>query len=216
MSFEERMRDFPLLANMTREETAQIASFLVDRELAADEIIIDEKHPSTSLFFILKGRVKIFRILTGTSSFLTILEENDMFGEVAFVDQQARSASAVTCEPTKLAELSLDHFEIISKQNPVLGIHFMQVLSRELSRKFRAVNEGLDLKSADQAINELIATGQQVKISTDSGTDYFCSIKYADKSASFPMLKIDLKGQIILLPFGQIRSITLANRFGKF
>lgn len=216
MSINERLESFPFFEDFTRDELSQLATFMEDKEFKNGEIIIDEVHSSTSMFFILKGRVKIFRMLTKASNFITILEPTDLFGDVSFVDQQTRSASASACEDVRLAEFSLEHFDVISRQQPQLGIKFLMRLAREITRKFRAVDSGVDVKSSDQTINDLIVSGQEIRISTTSGVDYHCKITYADKSQALPMLKIDVKGQMILVPFNQVKTITLPNKYGKF
>jgi CRP-like cAMP-binding protein len=211
----DRIQEIPLFRNLTVEELQIFADRMKEQEFEEGTVIFNEKAPTKSLFFILNGRVNIYKMLFGSASFLTILDKNDLFGEVSFIDEKARSASASTVGPSKLLELSHDVFDKISDENPRLGVKFLFELMKELSRKFRAVNEGVDIKSSEQTIYELIQTGQQIKISTTE-VEYICVIVYADKSPNNPLLKIDVKGQPILLPFSQIKSITLPNKFGKF
>jgi len=180
-----------------------------------NEVIFNEQSPTTAVYFILHGRVTIYRSLMGYSNFITILEKNDIFGEVAFVDQQTRSAAANALDDTQVAKFNYDHFDIIQKQSPVIGMKLLKALMKELTQKFRAVNAGIDLKSSEQTISELISSKQKVKISTEN-TEYICAIMYADKTGVNPFVKIDLNGQTILIPFSQIRSIALPNKYGKF
>lgn len=216
MSLAERLAEFPFFQDFAMEEIEQLSTFMEEKEYETDQMIIDEANPTVSMFFLLKGRVKVFKAINKASNFLTILEKPDIFGEVAFTDQQARSASASACEAVKVAELSHEHFDIIARQHPQLGIKFLQRLVRELSRKFRAIDAGVDVKSTDQTISDLIVSGETVKINTTDGIEYICKIKYADKSQLLPMLKLDMKGKTILVPFGQVKTISLADQFGKF
>jgi CRP-like cAMP-binding protein len=215
MSVSRDLRDLPLFSGFQEADAKVFANFMDERECQDGEIIFDEKTATCSLYFVFTGRVSIFKTGQTSGSFLTILERNDLFGEVSFIDEKAPSASAKALGPTRLGIFSLDNFKTIEKENPALSNQFLLRLVRELSRRFRAVNEGADLKSSDQTIAELIASGTQVKISTTS-LDYICKILYCDKNCANPLLKVDLKGFVILLPFGHIKSIGIPNREGKF
>ncbi len=215
MSLFQSLRDNPFFNDFTDDEMRILADFAEEQSYKEGEVIFSEQSPTTAVFFIVHGRVTIFRSLMGCSNFLTILEKNDIFGEVAFVDQQARSAAANALDDTSVAKFNYDHFDIIQKQSPVIGMKLLKALMRELTQKFRAVNAGIDLKSSEQTISELISSKQKVKISTENA-EYICAIMYADKSGVNPFVKIDLTGQTILIPFSQIRSIALPNKYGKF
>jgi len=215
MSLQTKLRDIHYFTEFSDGELKILCDLMEEVVFKADEVVFNEKSPTTAVYFILSGRINIFKMLFGSANFLTILEQGDLFGEVAFSDQKDRSASASAMDDTVMAKFAYEHFDVIQKQNPEIGMKLLRVLMKELTRKFRAVNSGLDVKSSEQTIVDLITTKQQVKISTQE-TDYFCSIMYADKSGPSPFVKIDLKGQVILLPFMQVKSITLPNKFGKF
>jgi CRP-like cAMP-binding protein len=216
MSISEKLRYFEFFEDFTNEELEQLTMFMDESNHEKEDIIINENKEATTVFFILKGRVKIFKMLSGASNFLTILEKNDIFGEVSFVDKKLRTASAVAIEDTHTASMNLEHFNVISKQNPQLGIKFIKSLMKELTRKFRAVNDGLDIKSSDYTIHELIESGQKIKVSTTFETEYIGKILYADKSQAIPMLKIDSNDQVILIPFNQVKAIILPSKYGHF
>jgi CRP-like cAMP-binding protein len=215
MGLEMRLRDVPHFVEFSDDELKVLADLMEEVEYQPNEVIFNEKSPTTAVYFILGGRINIYKMLFGSSNFLTILERNDLFGEVAFSDQKDRSASACALDETAVAKFAYEHFDVIQKQNPEIGMKLLRALMKELTRKFRAVNSGLDVKSSEQTIVDLITTKQQVKISTQD-VEYICSIMYADKSGTNPFVKIDLKGQIVMIPFHQVKSITLPNKYGKF
>ncbi|MDD3147428.1 MAG: cyclic nucleotide-binding domain-containing protein [Candidatus Riflebacteria bacterium] len=215
MSLFQNLRDNPFFTDFSDDELRILADFTEEQNFKEGEVILTEQSPTTAVYFIVHGRVTIFRSLMGCSNFLTILEKNDIFGEVAFADQQARSAAANALDDTTVARFNYDHFDVIQKQSPAIGMKLLKALMRELTQKFRAVNSGIDLKSSEQTISELISSKQKVKITTENA-EYICAIMYADKSGVNPFVKIDLSGQTILIPFSQIRSIALPNKYGKF
>lgn len=215
MAVYEKFRDNPFFRDFSEDELKILADFTEEQSYIEGETIFNEASPTTAVYFILHGRVSIYRALMGHSNFLTILEKNDIFGEVAFADQQARTASASALDDVLVAKFAYEHFDVIQNQSPVIGMKLLKAILREVTQKFRAVNAGIDLKSSEQTISELISTKQRVKITTENA-EYICAIMYADKTGANPFVKIDLTGQTILIPFSQIRSIALPNRFGKF
>lgn len=215
MSVYEKFRENSFFNEFSDDELRILADFTEEQTFAEGEVIFNEQSPTTAVYFILHGRISIYRSLMGHANFLTILEKNDIFGEVSFADQQARSASANALDESVVAKFGYDHFDIIQSQSPVIGMKLLKAIMKEITQKFRAVNSGIDLKSSEQTISELISSKQKVKITTENA-EYICAIMYADKTGANPFVKIDLSGQTILIPFSQIRSIALPNRFGKF
>ena len=204
-----------MFSEFTSEELDLLTTFMEEATYNDGQPIFGEQSPTTAVYFILSGRVTIYRAIVGASNFITILEKNDIFGEIAFVDQQYRSASANALDATTVAMFEYSHFDVIQNQSPLLGLKLLKAIIREITRKFRAVNSNIDLKSSEQTINDLIVGRQKVRITTDSA-EYICIIMYADKSGANPLVKIDLNGQTILIPFSQIRTISLPNKYGKF
>jgi len=215
MALHEQLAEFPMFSVFTNDELKTLSEFMQKVTFNEGETIFDEKSPTNAVYFILSGRVNIYKMLHGSVNFLTILDKGDVFGEVAFVDQQARSASTKALDECSLAKFLYEHFDVIQKQAPHIGMKLTIQMMKELSRKFRAVNSGLDLKTLEHTLNELILSKQPVKVST-SDVEYICNILYFDRTTNSPIMKINIKDQVVLLPFSQIKSITLQNKFGKF
>lgn len=215
MSTTRDLREIPFFSEFPPDEAKTLAGMMDEIEFTDGAMIVQENAASIGLFFVVTGRINIFKSDRGSHHSLTILEKNDLFGEVSFIDEKIPSASAQAVGPVKVLKMTTQAFKTLTQQNPSLGIKLLSQMIRELSRRFRAISEGIDVKSSDQTIAEIVATGRQVKISTNT-TDYICKILYSDNKATNPMLRLDLKGQQILLPFSQIRLISLPGIDGKF
>ncbi len=217
MSLQEQLGQNRIFEGFSQDDLGMLASLMEEMKYQDGELILSETaEPSSNIFFILSGKVQIFKHVSGIINILTVLDKNDIFGEVAFVDRKMRSASAKALGPVTLALLRYEHFNIIKKQAPALGMDFLMCLMGELTRKFRAVNEGLDIKSPEYAMQELVSSSQQVMVTTKGGGEYTCTIVSADRSPHNPFMKLDVKGQTILLPLHEVKSIIFPNRYGKF
>ncbi len=216
METHEKIKDFPLFKEFGIENISKLRGLLEEAQFKSDEIILDEATPSSSLFIILSGRVKIFKKDKTSLNLLTILETGDVFGEVSFIDSMSRSASAAAVGPTEVAMLPFDNFQLLKHANPVFAVDFLVQLMKELTRKFRAVSGGVDIKSPDYTLAEIIAANQEIKVITASDSEFVGLIKFAERTGTAPLLKIVVKGQTILIPFHQVKAIVLPNQYGKF
>ena len=215
MSTTRDLFEIPFFTGFTPEEVKIVSEIIEEIEFEDGALIVQENATtSIGLYFVANGRINIFKAERGSQNPLTILDRNDLFGEVSFIDEKAPSASAKAVGAVRVLKLAPASFKNILKDCPMTGNKFYCHLIRELSRRFRAVSEGIDVKSPDQTIAEVIANGTQVKISTQN-VDFICKILYADRNSVNAMMKIDMKGQQMLLPFSQVRGITLPNRDGK-
>jgi CRP-like cAMP-binding protein len=64
------------------------------------DIIIREGDAGGSAYLIENGKVEIFKTINGQKSILATIGEGAIFGEMALVDDQKRSASALALVPT--------------------------------------------------------------------------------------------------------------------
>jgi CRP/FNR family cyclic AMP-dependent transcriptional regulator len=63
-----------------------------------DEVIFFEHEPGDSFYLIQSGQVKIVRIMGDIEKILDILNPGEFFGEMAILEETARSASAITLD----------------------------------------------------------------------------------------------------------------------
>ena len=96
----------------------------------AGTTIFQEGDQGKSMFAIKRGRVAI--MVDGIT--VDTLAEDEVFGEMALLEQATRSASAVTLEETELIEIDEAQFYLFVRQNPHFALQLMQLLSERLRR----------------------------------------------------------------------------------
>ena len=114
-----RSRKFPLFRNAPKTMVHP-----------AGTTIFQEGERGKSMFAIKRGRVAI--MVDGIT--VDTLAEDEVFGEMALLEQAARSASAVTLEETELVEIDEPQFYLFVRQNPHFALQLMQLLSERLRR----------------------------------------------------------------------------------
>ncbi len=105
------------------------------REYKAGEPIFHEGDRGTELYVIKHGKV---RILAG-NRLLETLGDNEIFGEMALIDDSPRSASAVAATDVAVAPVTEKQYLFLIRHTPFFALKVMRVLAQRL----RAQNKAL-------------------------------------------------------------------------
>jgi CRP/FNR family transcriptional regulator, cyclic AMP receptor protein len=105
------------------------------RDYKAGETIFREGDPGAEFFVIQRGRV---RILSG-NRLLETLGENEIFGEMALIDDAPRSAAAVAETDVTVASVTEKQYLFLVRHTPFFALKVMRVLAHRL----RAQNKAL-------------------------------------------------------------------------
>jgi signal transduction histidine kinase len=109
------------------------------RELsfAPNQIIFKEGDAGDGIFFVKEGMVRISAVAGyGDAKVLSRIAPGELFGEMAVLDNQPRSASAVAEEATSVYFISQADMEILLDRTPRLA----NALAREIIQRFRQFN----------------------------------------------------------------------------
>ena len=106
------------------EVLADVADLLEAVDCAGGETIIRKGDPGDSLYVIVDGRVSV----RDESLELTTLGARDVFGEMALLDAEPRSATVVALEPTSLFRLAQGPFYELIDQRPEVVNGVLRVL----------------------------------------------------------------------------------------
>jgi len=124
--------------DFSRDEVERIARHLSLETYKAGEYIFHENDRQSYMAFIVEGMVDIKK--EGDEALeesIISLRPRTHFGEMAFVDGEPRSASAVAREDATLLILSEKNFENILKDEPAIGVKMLRKIASLLSRRLR-------------------------------------------------------------------------------
>ena len=96
----------------------------------AGSTIFEEGQAGHTMYAIRRGRVAI--MVDGRT--VDTLAEEEIFGEMALLEQATRAATVVTLEETELVEIDEAQFFLFVRQNPHFALQLMQLLSERLRR----------------------------------------------------------------------------------
>lgn len=137
------LRRIALLQSMDDTALARLAAVLDARALSDGQPVFQEGDPGDAMYFIVSGAVRIEKRTgpgTGAVKTLAILEPGDYFGEMALLDQQPRSASAVASGATELFRLSTASFGELHGGAGHAGLSVLFAMIRTAGDRIRRLN----------------------------------------------------------------------------
>jgi CRP/FNR family transcriptional regulator, cyclic AMP receptor protein len=105
------------------------------RHFKAGEMIFKEGDAAAEVYVIWSGRVGIQL----GNRLLDTLEANEIFGEMALIDDKPRSATAVALTDLELIPISELQFLLLVTRKPAFALEVMRVLAHRL----RAANKAI-------------------------------------------------------------------------
>jgi CRP/FNR family transcriptional regulator, cyclic AMP receptor protein len=106
------------------------------RNVRAGDVIFREGQRADELFVIKSGHV---RIQVGNRAIAELAADN-IFGEMALIDSEARSATAIAITDVELVPISEKQFLFLVSQTPYFALKVM----RTLAQRLRVMNRGFD------------------------------------------------------------------------
>jgi CRP/FNR family cyclic AMP-dependent transcriptional regulator len=124
-----------LFADLSTSELIGLAGLMRPRPYAKDEVIFLRGDPGTAFYVVASGRVKI--VLTSPDGKELILRRfgpGTAFGELALLDEEPRSADAVTTEPSLLLVLQREAFRTFLSEHSEVATKLLATVTHWLRR----------------------------------------------------------------------------------
>ena len=135
------LENVPIFEHLTDKELSEVARLTHERTYKKDEHIFKKLAPAEGMYVILDGEVKITD--SDTETIFASLQSDDFFGELALLDEEPRSASAIATIPSRLIGFFRTDLLTLMKRSPDLGNKILLNLSRVLGERLRRTNQEL-------------------------------------------------------------------------
>ena len=133
MSSAQVFKNNPLFANQPLDHIEQLTTRGRSHRYRRNQIIFNQGDQGTALYMIVKGLVKMSQSSPdGKERTLALLSPGDVFGEMALLDEQARSADAVVVEDAELLVVPRKEFLSFIMTQPQAAMALLVVLSQRL------------------------------------------------------------------------------------
>ena len=122
------LKSIDLFRALPGEELAQIAEIAEEQPFAFGDQVFTEGEPGDALYLVVEGTVKVHQ----GGKQLAQLGPRDVFGEMAVLDSEPRSATVTALKDSVLLKIARDDFRDILQERPEIGMGVIKVLSRRL------------------------------------------------------------------------------------
>lgn len=143
------LHELPLFHGCDAADLEALSARLESRSCKAGERVFARGDSGDELFLIRKGLIRIqLPVGEGKEHHISSFGQGDLFGEMAFLDGQTRSANAVAFTDTELFVLSRKVFDTLPLQHKGIALNLMEGLASVLSGRLRYTNVELQTLSA--------------------------------------------------------------------
>lgn len=131
-----------VFANMNEAELGVAKQALTRRVYSKGDVVFREGDSGDELYLIAKGSASVRLRLSGDDreTRLITFSPGTVFGEVALLDQEARSATVEVDEELVCYVLTRRNFDLLTTEHPAVAIKLLTNLGRELSGRLRRAN----------------------------------------------------------------------------
>lgn len=155
----------------------RLAALCTVRRLDTGEVLFQKGDAGDALYGVRRGQI---RIESGTADghrvTLNALGAGDLFGEIALLDGQSRTADAIAVEATELFTLRREPVLDYIKRESTVAVRFIELLCKRLRYISEQMEESLTLPIGVRIARRLIALGDdfgnEIEITQDQLAAY--------------------------------------------
>ncbi len=150
------LENFNLLSGLDKESLKNLSEITTMQNIAKNQPIYFAKEPSSSIFFLKEGRVKITKTSAeGKELIIALVNPGEIFGELSILDEGERTDYAITMDNCLICAISKEDFKYFIDKNPDLNLRINKLIGFKL-KKFGERIEDLVFKDADHRIVSFI------------------------------------------------------------
>lgn len=127
------------------------------RTLKRNDALFQEGDPGDELYVVSRGRIAIAkRASDGRESVVALMEEGDLFGEMALFDGQGRSAEARALEASEVLAVPFPPIRKALEDNPLILWHVVALLAGRLRAADDALADSMFLDVTGRTAKRLL------------------------------------------------------------
>ena len=136
------LRAHPLFGQLGADALNRLASYAHTKSFSAGATIFEKGDPGTSLFAVCSGTVKISNQSTGgKDAVFNLISAGGIFGEIALLDGQPRTADALALINCELMVIDRRDFVPLVSQNPEIALKLIEILCQRIRRTSEQVED---------------------------------------------------------------------------
>ncbi|MFZ2160289.1 MAG: Crp/Fnr family transcriptional regulator [Bradyrhizobium sp.] len=165
------LRKHPIFCDLDPEALDQLCRYAKHATLKRGATIFSKGDPGTSMFAVISGTVKISTSSPdGRSAILNLIGAGEIFGEIAVLDGQARTADATANTNCEIFIIDRREFVPFVKSQPALAMKFIELLCTRLRWTSEQVEQIILLNLPGRLANALLRLTEKHKLAPGGRT----------------------------------------------
>jgi CRP-like cAMP-binding protein len=151
------LRRHPMFGQLGADAINRLASYSATRPARAGATIFRKGDPGASLFAVCKGTVRISnQSADGKDAVFNLINAGEIFGEIALLDGQPRTADALAVSDCELMVIDRRDFIPLISQNPQIAIKLIELLCGRIRHTSEQVEDVTFLDLAGRLAKALL------------------------------------------------------------
>jgi len=164
------LKRISLFSELSDRDLGLLAEYTVTRRLEARQELFHRGDRGSECFVLLSGRCKVTsRSPEGKEVTFSIMDPGEVFGEIALLHDQQRTATVVAMEPCDLLVVARRDLLPLLERQPSMALKVMNALARRLSRLTLLVEDTLFRNLPARLARKLLGLASQYGERTDDG-----------------------------------------------
>jgi CRP/FNR family cyclic AMP-dependent transcriptional regulator len=135
------LEHIPLFAKLHKRELREIERLVHRRQYKSAEVVFWQNEPGVGMYIVQSGEVGIFVDYGAPEQKqLAALSQGDFFGEMALLEDDNRSATAVALGESQLIGIFHPDLFDLFERKPDLGVKVLATLANMLAQRLRKTN----------------------------------------------------------------------------
>ena len=149
----------PLFSGVPKRTLSSIGPLLKEERFQAGHLVVREGDPADFFCILRSGEMEVRKAIDRASEkyrTLAILQEGDVFGEMAIFGGEVRTADVVTVKDCLLWRVDFKDFLNLLKKDEKVGIHLLKGMMGVLIARLKAANQ--ELATLDEVSRIIFST----------------------------------------------------------
>ena len=155
----------PLFGKLAPELLSRLCSYATTRKVKRGAVVISRGDPGTCLFMVAAGTIKIgVQSVSGKDAVFNLIGAGGIFGEIALLDGQPRTADAIAVTNCELLVIERRDFISLVHSNPDTALQIIEVLCERLRRTSTQVEDLMFLDLERRLAKTLLRLSETVTL----------------------------------------------------
>lgn len=159
------LRKHPLFGKLAPELLSRLCNYATTRKIKRGAVVISRGDPGNCLFMVAAGTIKIgVQSVSGKDAVFNLISAGGIFGEIALLDGQPRTADAIAVTNCELLVIERRDFVALVHSNPDTALQIIEVLCERLRRTSNQVEDLMFLDLERRLAKTLLRLSEPVTL----------------------------------------------------